>query len=632
MARNQNNNHPPGQRVLAALSAPFQGLHEIRQDLREGRALFAMAREHLGFLPLMALLAVLASLFEGVGLTLIIPLVQSLGEDAGPAPSHGYLGMLQAFIDQFPSGRRTATVLALIFAAVVAKSLFSYANMAVLGVVYGRVSHRLRSEIFERILSIPLATIERQPAGKLLNTLNNETWRATDALNLIFATITSLATAVVFAGLLVLLSWKLALIAIGCMLFIPPVIQFVSRRAKRLSKQALACNEVLAQHTWSTLNGLRTIHTFGREDYEQTRFQKVSDRVRALFLKMALVSMTTGPITEIMVVGALTVLILLVSAEFASLSTLVAFIALLYRLQPKLVSLMAAQSSLANLHASIGAVSEILRVEKPPALASREAAPTLSGPVSFRHVSFRYPDAVASAIEDLSFHLPRAGLVAVVGASGAGKSTLLDVLLGFQTPQSGEVRIGELALTEALAPAWRRHVGVVNQDPYIFDETVRANILYGRPEASEQDIIRAAKAVAADEFIQALPHGYDTRVGERAVQLSGGQRQRIALARALLRDPAILVLDEATNSLDGPTERVFQTTLKAFAQDRTVVVVAHKLSTVAIADHVMVLHEGRLVEQGPPAALLQARGPFARMFAASPVDVPETTFAVGQGR
>lgn len=622
----------PGQRIDAGLAGPLRPVRELLQDLGESRALFVMARAHLGFLPLMALLALLASLFEGVSLTLVIPLVQALGDNAHPPDASGYLGLLQSLIDRFPPASRTATVLALIFAAVVAKGVFSYANIAVLGVVYGRISHSLRTTIFERILSIPLATVERQPAGKLLNTLNNETWRATDAVNLIFVTITSLATAVVFAGLLVLLSWKLALIAIGCMLLIPPVIQLVSHRAKRLSKQALECNEILAQQTWSTLNGLRTIHTFGREDYELTRFEKTSDRVRGLFLKMALVSVTTGPITEIMVVGVLVVLVLLVSGQFGGLSTLVAFIALLYRLQPKLVSLMSVQSSLAGLHASIAAVSEILQGEQAPIRAPVPAPPKFYGAVSFRRVTFRYPDGAAPAIAELSLDLPKAGLVAIVGPSGAGKSTLLDLLLGFQTPQSGEIRIGEVTLTEALGPAWRTHVGVVNQDPYVFDDTVRANILYGRPDASERAVLQAARAVAADDFVQTLPHGYDTRVGERATQLSGGQRQRIALARALLRDPAVLVLDEATNSLDAPTERVFQNTLQEFAKQRAVVVVAHKFSTVAIADHVVVLHEGRLVEQGPPAALLKANGPFARMFAGSASDVRETTLMVEAAR
>jgi len=607
---------------------PLPGMRELIQDLRDGRALFAMAREHLGFLPLMAVLAMLSSAFEGVGLTLVIPLVESLREAAGPIASHGYLGLLNRFIAGFAPAVRTEALLALIIGSVVAKNVLGYANAAVLGVVYRRLSHRLRTTVFERILSLPLAKVEQEKSGKLLNTLNNETWRATDAVNLIFVTITSLATAMVFVTLLVLLSWRLALITIGCLLLVPPVVQLVSRRAKGLSRLANDANEALAQQTWSTLNGLRTIHAFGREAYEQDRFATASHRVGALFLKMALVVMTTGPITEIMIVGALALLILLVSSGPTSLGTLVAFIALLYRLQPRLLALVSAQSSLTSLHGSIAAVSALLKRE-PAAVPRPSTAQAFEGPVSFRQVSFRYPDSATAAVQDLSFVLPTTGLVAIVGVSGAGKSTLLDLLLGFQTPQAGEIRIGGQLLTEAVAPAWRSRVGVVSQDPYVFDDTVRANILYGRPEASEAEMRRAAKAVAADGFIEPLPQGYDTRVGERAVQLSGGERQRIALARALLRSPALLVLDEATNALDAATECICQDTLRAFARENVVLVVAHRYSSVASADHVIVLHDGAIVEQGPPAKLRRAGGPFARMFAVSPSDPSESLAGVG---
>jgi ABC-type multidrug transport system fused ATPase/permease subunit len=623
---------PPTERPVEAtrwsLWPPLPGMRDLIQDLRDGRALFATAREHLGFLPLMAILAVLSSAFEGVGLTLVVPLVQSLRGPAGPAASYGYLGLLDRFVAGFAPAARTEAVLALIIGAVVAKSVFSYANMAVLGVVYGRVSHRLRTTVLERVLSLPLSKVEREKSGRLLNTLSNETWRATDAVNLVFVMITSLATATVFVSLLMLLSWKLTLIAIGCLSLVPPVVQLVTKHAKRLSRLANEANEALAQQTWSTLNGLRTIHAFGREAYEQERFATTSDRVRALFLKMALVVMTTGPITEIMIVGVLALLVLLASSGPTSLGTLVAFLALFYRLQPRLLALASAQSTLTSLHGSITAVSAILKRESAAVPRSSGVAQDFDGPVSFRQVTFRYPDTPIAAVENLSFELPTAGLVAIVGVSGAGKSTLLDLLLGFQTPQVGEIRIGDQLLTETIATAWRRHVGVVSQDPYVFDDTVRANILYGRPEASEADMIRVATAVAAHGFIEALPQGYNTRVGERAAQLSGGERQRLALARAFLRDPALLVLDEATNALDAATENVCRAALETFARDKLVVVVAHRYSTVASADLVIVLRDGRIVEQGPPATLLRTGGSFAQMFASGQTDLSESS-AVG---
>ncbi len=597
--------------------AEGQQLHRPRvliQELRDSRALVALAREQFWFLPVMIVLALLTSLFEGVGLTLVIPLVDSLNKAGEPHYSRGYVEFLQDLVSSVPPASRTVVVLGLMLAAIVAKSIFSYGNMAVLAIVYGKISHRLRTAVFTRLLSLPLATLERQQSGTLLNTLSNETWRVTDAVNHIFVIITSLSTAVVFVVLLVLLNWKMALIAIGCLSFIPAVVHLIARRTKTLSKVALENNEKLSQQAWSTINGLRTIHTFGRESYEQERFERISDRVRYLFLKMVLISISSGPISEIMATAVIALLVLVVSTTTGGVAALVAFVAILYRLQPRIMTLVSAQTQLASVNASIVAVSNLL--EQAGRQTARAASPCIRGQISFRNVTFRYDGVSAPTITNFSFQFPAHGIVAVVGASGAGKSTLLDLILGFQFPEVGEIRIGQIVLDDVTAPAWRQRIGVVSQDPYVFDDTVQTNILYGRLDASPEDVIRAARAAAADDFIRALPQGYYTRVGERAANLSGGQKQRIALARALLRDPDLLLLDEATNALDANTEAEFQLTLKTFARKGAVVIVAHKLSTIQIADHVIVLQNGRVVEQGPPAMLARAAGPFAKMFIA----------------
>ena len=594
----------------------FMKWKETWTEFHYVRRLLALARGHLWFLPAIAVLALLSSILEGVSLTLVIPLVQALSENAAPRSPGVFLALLQGTVSAIPMETRLPVILAAILLAVIAKSAVSYANMVVLGIIYGRISHRLRTAVFARMMAIPLAQIERERSGKLLNVLNNETWRATDALNFMFAMITSFTTIAVFLVILVLLSWKLSLIAVLCMAFIPPLIHVIARRTTRLSELGLAANELLAQQTWSALNGFRTIHSFGRESFEVRRFNAASDRVRHLFLRMALVSMTSGPITEILVTAVFGLLVVLVHAGHLGISVLVGFLAILYRLQPRLLSFVSAQSNLLSLHASVGAVSEVLdSPDAPERTGSRHRFSHLRDAVSFKDVTFTYPGASRPALVDLSCVVRRGTMVAVAGFSGAGKSTLLDLLLRFQRPQRGSILVDGVPLEDIAPTDWRERIGVVSQDPYVFDDTIRANIMFGCLEASGAQMVEAARFAGADEFIRAFPMGYDTVVGERGTQISGGQRQRLALARTLLRDPDILLLDEATNALDVITERMFQDTLRRFAQSRTVIIIAHRLATIEIADHVLVLEGGRLVEQGNPRALLKANGPFARMFA-----------------
>lgn len=574
---------------------------EIEREFQIFRELVALAGGQLRFLPLMAVLALLTSLFEGISLTLVIPLVQALGEPAEPQSNGGFVGLLHDGLAAIPVESRVLAILTAILAAVLIKSAVSYANMAVLGVIYGRLSHKLRTRIYAAIVTRPLAEVERERLGKFLNILNNETWRATDALNYIFTMITSLMVLMVFVTLLFLLSWRLALVAVLCMGFIPPVIHLISRRAKKLSKLGLAASETLAQQTWSAFNDLRTIHVFGRESLEVERFNQYSDKVRHLFLRLALISMTTGPITEVFVTGIVGLLAFVVTTGQIGVSTLAGFLVILYRLQPRLFSLVSAQTSLRGLHASISAVTEVLSSPAPPKAAAALTRFThMRKGVSFQGVTFSYDGASSPALFNISFDARKGSMVAIVGASGAGKSTLLDLILRFQEPQQGSILVDGVPLREIEPTSWRSRIAVVTQDPYIFDDTVRANILFGRLDATENQLIEAARLACADSFVRDLPKGYDTVVGERGTQISGGQRQRIALARALIRDPDMILLDEATNALDTLTERTLQDVLKRFAETRIVIVVAHRHATIEHADHVIVLDGGQLVEQAPP--------------------------------
>jgi ATP-binding cassette, subfamily B, bacterial MsbA len=607
-------------------------LARMGEELKLIRLLFTLTRGHLWFLPIMAGLALLSSVFEGISLTLIIPLVQNLDRQSPPGGHSGPIAFFYDIVAEIPAQSRLAAILAAILVAVLVKSAVSYSNTVVLGIVYGRLSHSLRTRVFQKIVERPLAELERETSGKLLNILNNETWRATDALNHLFTLITSSTTMSVFIFLLVLLSWRLSLVALLCMALIPPLILLVTRRVKKMSQLGHEANVALAQRTWAALNGLRVIHAFGREGYEINRYNDRSNRVRHIFLRMILLSMTTGPITETLITAVVAILALLVDASQLGVGTLVGFLAILYRLQPRMLSFTSAQANLLGLHASMKAVVVVL-TERSHLDHSRSPR-TFNGlhqDIRLENVSFNYGDASRSALVDVSFEAPKGSMTAIVGASGAGKSTLLDLLLRFQVPLSGRIVVDGVPLNEFDQASWRSHIAVVSQDPYVFDDTVRANITYGRLDASEDDMRDAARLACAEDFIRQLPLDYDTIVGERGAQLSGGQRQRIALARALIRNAGILILDEATNALDSLTEKAFQDTLARSSNGHTMFVVAHRLATVEKADQIIVLDAGRIVEQGTFDTLLRNEGPFYRMFA-SQAGVRSVRFAQSRAR
>jgi ATP-binding cassette, subfamily B, bacterial MsbA len=595
-------------------------LTEARHEVAMFRRLFGLVRSELWFLPAMVALAILSALFEGLSLALVIPLVQTWS-DVGSSSDRGWLlTMLHDAAASIPAGSRLLVLLGAIFAAILLKALVSYANMVVLGIVYGRLSHALRIAIFAKIVGRPLAETERERSGRLLDVLNNETWRATDALNSLFTMITSLGTLAVFVALLLLLSWRLTLLALLCVAVLPPLIRLITGRVKKLSQQGLEASEALVKRTWTALNSLRIIHAFGREGFETRRFNESSDRVRHIFLRMALISMTSGPGMEVLVTGVVLLLALLTDATHVAIGTLVGFLAILYRLQPRLLSLVAAHANLLSQHAPVSAVCDLLAL--PDETVSKGIVPFagLRHEILLDDVSFAHHGASRAALTHVSIRIPQGSMVAIVGASGAGKSTLLDLLLRFHEPQRGTIRIDGMPLGEIELSSWRSRLGVVSQDPYIFDDTIRANILYGRPESSDAELVAAARFACADEFIRELPQGYETVVGERGTQISGGQRQRLALARALIRDPDILILDEATNALDTLTDRAFQDALLRFGRDRTVIVVAHRQALIEKADHVIVLEDGRVVEQGSPTFLFRAGGLYTRMFGVDGAD------------
>ena len=579
------------------------------------RRLVPLLQVHKWLLPVIVVLGLLASVMEGASLSLLVPLLRVLTDHARSAAAHSSLVLhIQNVVDVVaPAWRLPAVVLA-IFVAICFKNLISYADVAAFSYVESRVSHDLSVRLFARILKVPYAGMEDYPPGNLMNLLETETWYTSQALKVLFSAVTSACTIVIFVPLLFLLSWRLAIVALLIAATLPSVVALVTREVRSLGERSVGANSELATRMWSSLNGLRVTHLFGREDFERKRFEDSSRRARDISLRLSLILARNSPTGEILITALIAGLALLIQAHLIDIATLSAFIVILYRLQPRVRDLVSSRVSLAGFEGSVMAIMRFLDADVSAPAPSGVQRPATWHSIRFEGVTFRFNNQEIPALDKVSFEIRRGTSVAIVGSSGAGKSTVVDLLLGFRDPQGGLLAVDGIAMNDLDRVAWRSKFAVVNQDPYIFDETVRFNILYGRPEAGLPDVVEAATLACADAFIRALPDGYDTVVGERGVRLSGGQRQRLVLARALVRKPDILVLDEATNALDSVTEQAFQQALEHFTRDHTVIVVAHRLSTVQQADHILVLHQGKLVEQGNFSSLLARNGLFARMY------------------
>ncbi|GAP96216.1 ABC transporter ATP-binding protein [Leptolyngbya sp. NIES-2104] len=579
------------------------------------RGLLPLIKLYPWAIPAIVVLGILSSLSEGFGISLFIPLLQSV-QQTDASSGNFFLGSIHQLFSGIPDESRFVFIAGFIFVCILLKSILTYSNTVLFAWLNSQISHRLRSNIFNQLLSVSYSYLERNDTGKFINTLATETWQTSRALSIFVNLIIDSCTVLVFAVFLLLISWQLTIWVSIAIVLISITIQIVTRQVKSIGQAAVQANQSLADRMWEGLGGMRVIRAFGRERYEQQRFDRASERVRRSFFKLEMLSGIVSPLSETLS-AALLLLILVIAlrANQTALPTLLTFVFILYRLQPKVKQIDAARVALASLMSSVAEVMALLdRADKPYLISGHIPFQGLEREIWFRGVSFHYNAHEPSAVQNISLCIPQGKTTAFVGPSGAGKSTLISLLCRFFDPTIGEIYIDGCPLKQLRLEAWRDRLAIVSQDIYMFSTTIRENIAYGRLDATDDEIITAAQLANADEFIRQLPSGYDTHIGDRGVRLSGGQRQRIALARAIIRDPEILILDEATNALDSIAEDLIQEALKTLSRNRTVIVIAHRLSTIEQADQIIVLNQGQVVEQGNLQQLLEHRGLFTQLY------------------
>jgi len=562
--------------------------------------------------PAIILLGIVSAVLEGFGLVLFIPLLQSLG---APAAEGGPLGVFEKLRNHVPAAYLTAVLVGVLCLSIVLKNAVNTLNTWLTRKVDGLVAHGLRIKIFDQALSSCIDYRAGMRRSDIATTLSNNSWKVSQGVALIYRFVISSLTFVVFSVLMIVISPVLTLVALLFLAVVATVIRFSTRKADATGQAVVAENKQFGMRMWESIESLQLIRAFGREEFEKDRFRQSSDQLRKRLLTLDLLWALPTPISEIAITSLIGALILAAHSTGIGIAALAAFLSLLYRMQGPVRELMQSKVSIDGLAGAIDDVRHLLEVSAAPFLVDgANHAAALTQGISLKNVWFRYGEGEPWALEDVSFDIPAGKTTAIVGESGAGKSTLLSLLFRFQDPTRGMLTADGASLTGLRIATWRSQLAVMSQDVQLFNTTIAENIGYGRPGATPDDIAKAATIARADAFIEGLPDGYDTIVGERGLRLSGGQRQRIALARTILRNPDLLLLDEATNALDVESEQAFQLALEQFSHRRTVVVIAHRLSTIKDADQIIVLSKGRVIEAGPPAELLKSQGPFARMF------------------
>lgn len=566
-----------------------------------------------GTLSLALFFPVVAALFEGFGVGFLLGFLQSLVDQGEPFETgikwfdYWILGVNK------PELNRLYRISILILATTWIRIFFTYLTTVYMKRTEEKLINRLYKRIYEQLQSVSLSYFGTIKTGELVNTLTSEVWQLRQSISASSTIITKGFTLFVYMAIALWISWSLTITAGLLMGLTAAALMNLTRRIREASFSVTSARKQFAAQVTELVSGIRTIRAFNTEDYERQRIYRASDEVlttgMSVATKLAVVTPVAEGLATTSLIGILVIaMTFFVSSGALNIASLLTFLFLFFRLVPIMQQLNGNFATIGSYQGSIHNIQELLsRKNKPYLTNGARKFKGLDKSIDFISVDFGYTPQT-KVLDNITLSITKGKTIALVGSSGAGKSTLADLIPRFYDPSEGRILFDGVDLREFDIYSVRRKLAIVSQETFIFNTSVRNNISYGSEGASEEEIIEAARLANALEFIEAMPEGLNTRLGDRGMLISGGQRQRIAIARALLRDPEILILDEATSALDSVTEKLIQKSIEQLSTGRTVIAVAHRLSTISGADKVVVMEKGRIVEQGSYQELLNRRG------------------------
>lgn len=594
------------------------------------------AAPYKGYLGCSVLLNILSAIFNIFSFSLLIPILQILFKVGGeqvyeftpwtfPMDFESVIGNMYYYVSLAIAdygASRVLLMLCLIFCGItlVKTSCYFGAAASIVPMRTG-ITRDIRREIYHKIIYLPIGFFSQERKGDIVARMSGDVQEVENSITSTLDMLLKNPILIIFyMGWLCYMSWQLTLFTI---LFAPAMIWIMSIIGRKLRAQSLE-----AQGMWSdmmsqldeTLGGLRIIKAFIAEKKMEGRFSDVTDNMRRKLTQVAVRQSSAHPVSEFLGTVMIAIVLwfggFLILGEHASMDapTFLSYMAILYSVIQPIKDLSRAAYGIPKGLASMERIDHVLLSENPiKETVNPERLDGFNKGISINSVSFKYSDDSRIVLDDVSCEIPKGKTIAIVGASGAGKSTLVDLIPRFYDVTYGSICIDGIDIRNLRIQDLRGLMGNVNQDPILFNDTIFNNIAFGKEDATEEEVIAAAKIANAHDFIMEKEEGYRTMIGDRGVKLSGGQRQRISIARAILKNPPILILDEATAALDTESEHIVQEALDRLMSNRTTIAIAHRLSTIKGADKIIVMDEGRIVETGTHDELISKDGYYKKL-------------------